>query len=266
VTHEPKTDMAIASREIVVQGQLVEVREAGQGEPLVFLHGGGVIEGVDFLAALADQFHVCAPLFPGYGRSEPNVSLTSREAVSDHLRDVLDALGVGTTHLVGHSLGGWRAANFAAQYPGRVDRLVLASPFGLNVPDHPIFNMMAATPEERREVLTSDPKVWVGRIPTGPDPAFDEARAKEQQAMGRFSPGPADAALPATLAMISAETLVLWGEGDRLIPVAHAAEWVKLLPSATLRTFEGAGHLLFHERPDAVEAIADFLQSPTEHR
>ncbi len=207
-------------------------------------------------------------MFPGYGRSEPNVALTSREAVADHLRDVLDALGLDKVHLVGHSLGGWRAANFAARYPGRVDRLVLASPFGLNVPDHPVFNMMGATPAERREVLTYDPNVWVGRIPTGPDPdpAFDEARAKEFEAMGRFSPGPADTALPGILATITADTLVLWGEGDRLIPVAHAAEWVKLLPSATLRTFEGAGHLLFHERPDAVEAIADFLQSPTEHR
>ncbi len=262
MTDERQIDMALEGRVIAVHGQPVEVLEAGQGEPLVFLHGGGYVEGLDFLVALTDRFHVYAPLLPGYGRSEPNLALTSREAVADHLRDVLDALGLGTVHLVGHSLGGWRAANFAARYPGRVDRLVLASPFGLNVPDHPIFNMMAATPAERREVLTYDPNVWVGRIPTGPDPdpAFDEARAKEHQAMGRFSPGPADAALPEILATITADTLVLWGEGDRLIPVAHAAEWVKSLPTATLRTFDGAGHLVFHERPEAVEAIADFLQ------
>ncbi len=262
MTNERQIGTALEGRLIAVHGQPVEVFEAGQGEPLVFLHGGGIVEGVDFLVALTDRFHVDAPLLPGYGRSEPNLALTCREAVADHLRDVLDALGLGTVHLVGHSLGGWRAANFAARYPERVDRLVLASPFGLNVPDHPVFNMMAATPAERREVLTYDPSIWVGRIPNGPDPdpAFDEARAKEHQAMGRFSPGPADAALPGILATITAETLVLWGEGDRLIPVAHAAEWVKLLPTATLRTFDGAGHLLFHERPEAVEAIADFLQ------
>ena len=262
MTGERQIDVALEGRLIEVNGQPVEVLEAGHGDPLVFLHGGGYVEGVDFLVGLADRFHVYAPLLPGYGRSEPNLALTSREAVVDHLRDVLDVLGVGTVHLAGHSLGGWRAANFAARYPERVDRLVLASPFGMNVPDHPIFNMMAATPAERREVLTSDPNVWAGRIPIGPDPdpAFDAARTKEHQAMGRFSPGPADAALPEILPTITAETLVLWGEGDRLIPVAHAAEWVKLLPKATLRTFAGTGHLLFHERPEAVEAIAEFLQ------
>jgi pimeloyl-ACP methyl ester carboxylesterase len=262
VTGERQIDMALEGRLIEVNGQPVEVLEAGHGEPLVFLHGGGYVEGLDFLAALTDRFHVYAPLLPGYGRSEPNLALTSRGAVTDHLRDVLDALGLGTVHLAGHSLGGWRAANFAARYPGRVDRLVLASPFGMNVPGHPIFNMMAATPAERREVLTYDPSIWVGRIPTGPDPdpEFDEARTKEHQAMARFSPGAADAALPEIAATITTDTLVIWGEGDRLIPAAHAPEWVKLLPKATSRTFEGAGHLLFHERPEAVEAIAEFLQ------
>ncbi len=254
--------MALKSRLVEVQGLPVEVLEAGTGTPLVFLHGGGIIEGVDFLDALADRFHVYAPLLPGYGRSEPNLTLTSRETVADHLGAVLDALGLDRVHLGGHSLGAWRAANFAARHPQRVDRLVLAAPIGMSVPGHPVFNMMAATPAERRQVLTNDQNIWVGRIPTGPDPdpAFDAARGKEHQAMGRFSPGPADAALPEIVANITAETLVLWGEGDRLIPVAHAAVWVRLLPNATLQTFEGAGHLFFHERPTAVEFIAGFLQ------
>ncbi len=253
--------MALESQLIAVQGQPVEVLEAGQGAPLVFLHGGGIIEGVDFLAPLADRFHVYAPLLPGYGRSEPNLGLTSRETVADHLGLVLDVLGLDRVHLAGHSLGGWRAASFAAMHPTRVDRLVLAAPFGMDVPGHPPFNMMAATPAERRVVLTYDSNVWVGRIPTGPDPdpAFDAARGKEHQAMGRFSPGPADAALPGIVAAVAAPTLVLWGEGDRLIPVAHAAEWAKLLPNATVQIFDGAGHLFFHERPAAVQALAEFF-------
>lgn len=228
----------------------------------MFLHGGGIIEGVDFLAALADRFHVTAPLLPGYGRSEPNLTLTSRETVTDHLAAVLDALGLDRVHVGGHSLGAWRAANFAARHPERVDRLVLAAPFGMNVPGHPVFNMMAATPAERRQVLTYDQNIWAGRIPDGPDPdpVFDAARGKEHQAMGRFSPGPADAALPGIIETITAPTHVMWGEGDRLLPFAHAAEWVTLLPNATLETFPGAGHLFFHERPTAVESIASFLQ------
>jgi pimeloyl-ACP methyl ester carboxylesterase len=254
--------VALKSQIVEVQGLPVEVLEAGSGTPLVFLHGGGIIEGVDFLDALADRFHVYVPLLPGYGRSEPNLTLTSRETVADHLVEVLDALDLDRVYLAGHSLGGWRATNFAARHPQRVHRLVLASPFGMNVPGHPVFNMMAATPAERRGVLTYDQNIWIGRIPTGPDPdpAFDAARGKEHQAMGRFSPGPSDAALPEILPTIAAETLVLWGEGDRLLPFAHAAEWVRLLPNATLQSFEGAGHLFFHERPASVEAVASFLQ------
>ncbi len=251
--------MALQSRLIEVQSLPVEVFEAGQGEPVVFLHGGGIIEGFDFLKDLADRFHVYAPLLPGYGRSEPNLALINRDTVAEHLGRVLDALGLDKVHLAGHSLGGWRAASFAALHPARVDRLVLAAPFGMDVPGHPVFNMMAASPAERRGVLTSDPKVWVGRVPTGPDPEFDAARAKEHQAMGRFSPGPADAALPGIATTVSAETLVLWGQGDRLIPVAHAAEWVKSLPNATARIFEGAGHLFFHEGV-GVDALAEFFK------
>ena len=260
MTKEGVAEVVLQSRVITVHGLPVEVLEAGQGEPLCFLHGGGIIEGVDFLAALADRFHVCAPLLPGYGRSEPNLQLTSRETVANHLAAVLDALGLDKVHLAGHSLGGWRAASFASLHAARVNRLALAAPFGMDVPGHPIFNMMVATPAERREVLTSDPNVWLGRVPTGPDPAFDAARAKEHQAMGRFSPGPADQALPGVVASIAAKTLVLWGGHDRLIPVAHAVEWAKLLPNAKVRVFDGAGHLFFHERPEAVEELAKFFQ------
>jgi pimeloyl-ACP methyl ester carboxylesterase len=252
--------MGLPSRVISVHGRSVEVLDDGDGEPLVFLHGGGIIEGIDYLAALTDRFHVYAPLLPGFGRSELDPALSDRERVADHLGDVLDALGLGRVNLAGHSLGGWRSATFTARHADRVRRLVLASPFGLDVAGHPMFNVMAATPEQLREALTDVPEIWVGRIPTGPNPDFDAARAREQQSIGRFLPGPFDAALPEILPAISAETLVLWGQGDRLIPVAHAEEWVKLLPNATLRTFDGAGHLLFHERPEAVEAIATFLQ------
>jgi pimeloyl-ACP methyl ester carboxylesterase len=53
---------------------------------------------------------------------------------------------------------------------------------------------------------------------------------------------------------------VLWGEGDRLIPVAHAMEWVRQLPNATLTIFAGAGHLFFHERAYAVDSLAQFFR------
>ena len=54
-------------------------------------------------------------------------------------------------------------------------------------------------------------------------------------------------------------TLLVWGEGDRLVPVGQAPAWAKLLPSATIRTFKGAGHLVLDERPESVGAVTEFL-------
>lgn len=56
-------------------------------------------------------------------------------------------------------------------------------------------------------------------------------------------------------------TLLLWGDADRLVPFAQAAVWATALPKATIRSFPGAGHLLFEERPEAASALADFFRA-----
>jgi pimeloyl-ACP methyl ester carboxylesterase len=70
--------MTFSSHTIAVNGRSTEVLTAGQGEPLVFLHGGGIIEGFDCFAALADHFAVTAPLMPGYGKTELDPPLAGR--------------------------------------------------------------------------------------------------------------------------------------------------------------------------------------------
>ena len=77
----------------------------------------------------------------------------------------------------------------------------------------------------------------------------------------RLMPGPHDPELPRILPQVSAPTLLLWGEDDKVTPVGHAPEWHKTIPHASVKTFPGTGHLLFHERADAVEAIVEFVNS-----
>lgn len=250
--------MALTSKIIDVKGRATEVLEGGTGEPLVFLHGGTMVGGTAFLDAITERVHVYAPLFPGYGRTELEPAVGTRDAVGEHLRDVLDALGLDRVALVGHSLGGWRAARFAASHPERVKRLVLGAPPGMPVPGYSAPNMLELTPRERLDVLTYDESIKQSWIPSVPDPDFTAAREQEQKSMARFAPGPTDADLPTLVGSIKAETLLLWGEGDRLFPVAHAQVWVEALPHVELRTYPGTGHLLFHERPEAVKAAADF--------
>lgn len=248
--------MALTRSVIDVKGRPTEVVEGGTGDPLVFLHGGSMIGGVDFLDALTDRFHVYVPFLPGYGGTESGPPLKSRDDAVDNIADVLDALGVGEVVLVAHSLGGWRAAAFAARYPERVRRLVFGAPLGMHVPGHSVANMMELTPEERLDVLTYDDAIKKSWMPSGPDAEYMAARVREQQSMANFAPGPFDADLPDLVATIEAPTVVLWGEGDRLLPVAQAQAWAEAMPHAQVRTYPGAGHLIFHERPETVEVIA----------
>jgi pimeloyl-ACP methyl ester carboxylesterase len=251
--------MPLNSIVVDANGRPTEVLEAGNGDPLVFLHGGGIVEGVDFLDQLADRYRVLVPLVPGFGRTELEPAPTSLDDLTAHLADVFDALGLQQAVLVGHSLGGWRAVGFAAAHPERVSRLVLAAPFGMNVPGHPMTNMLEHTPEERHEILTYDSSVWEGRPTEVSDSNFAAARGREMASMSGFMPGPFDPDLPSRVATLDADTttLVLWGEADRLIPFEHAQVWAASIPFATLRSFPATGHLVFHERPEAVEALAD---------
>ena len=250
--------MSLSSHMMDVGGRPTEFLSAGDGAPVVFLHGGGIVEGFDCFEPLAQDARVIAPLRPGYGATELDPPLTGRDAEADHVREVLDALGIERTVLVGHSLGGWLAATVAARYPDRVSALVLGAPFGLDVPEHRGVDMSSMSPPEIAAALTNDPSIWDGRLPSGPDPAFVAARAREGQALMRFMPGPFDPELPGILARITAPTLLLWGEDDKVAPIGQLPHWQRAIQHASLTAFPATGHLLFHERSDAVAAIGEF--------
>ncbi len=186
--------MAELGREIVgVAGRQTAYFTGGDGEPLVFLHGGGIVEGVDCFSPLADRFRFIAPQMPGFDRTELRPPIANIDELVEHNARLLDELGVGSFALVGHSLGGWVAASFAAAHPERVRSLVIAAPYGL---DAPLANTRAMSRDELYAALTSDPTIFAGRIPEGQDAEFDAARALEGTSIGGFVPGPFDPSLP----------------------------------------------------------------------
>src|ERR1700683_2505946 len=109
----------------------VRYYEAGRGQPLVFLHGAGGLDlDLGFLAALAEKFHVYAPLVPGYGDSQECDELRDMLDFTLHTWDVVAALGLKNPILVGFSMGGRIAAEMAAVGPRDVTRLALIAPAG----------------------------------------------------------------------------------------------------------------------------------------
>src|SRR5262245_15626363 len=113
------------------------VTEAGSGQPVVLLHGGGAgatgtsnyVRNID---ALAEHFHVIVPDRPGYGRSSKELDHSDPFGdLAFAIRGLLDALGIEKAHLVGNSYGGAAALRLAMDRPDKVDRLVLMGPGGI---------------------------------------------------------------------------------------------------------------------------------------
>jgi pimeloyl-ACP methyl ester carboxylesterase len=240
---------------IDVDGRQTEVIAGGDGEPLVFMHGGGIVEGFDCFRPLADRFRFLAPQMPGFGQTSLAPRIRSIDEVVDHNARLFDELGLGSFTLVGHSLGGWVASSFAAAHPERVRALTVAAPYGLDVPSHPIANVREMAPGELYTTLTNDPSVFEGRLPADSDEAFEAARAAEAQSVTGFVPGPFDPSLAPKLARLSMPMLIQWGDDDRIVPVGHLPAWRAALPAAAVEVYPGIGHLLFHEHRPAVDAL-----------
>jgi pimeloyl-ACP methyl ester carboxylesterase len=242
-----------------VNGIDTAVLTAGEGDQLVYFHGAGTAFGFDHLLPLAERFRLIVPHHPGFGASADDPSVEGLHDYVLHYLDLLDQLGVDELFLVGESMGGCLAAWFAIEHPRRVRRLVLLSPFGLKVPDHPSTDFFSIPDEEVPEHLVADMSLFAG-APMPPPPEFLADRYREAASFARVAwHSPYDRKLPRWLHRIAAPTLLAWGEEDRLHPVGQAAAWADLIPNAEVITFPGVGHLPVVETPDAVTAIASFL-------
>jgi pimeloyl-ACP methyl ester carboxylesterase len=253
----------------VAQGRRrIRVFEAGEGRPLVFLHGaGGLTEDSPFLEALARRWRVFAPLLPGYGDSEGAEDLRDMLAVTLHSFDVVDALGLDRPILVGHSMGGMIAAEMAAVAPREVDWLGLIAPAGLWLDAHPVPDLFSKLPHELPALLFHDPEFGERMLTAGADlddPKFLEAfiiRNTRQLAMaGKLLFPIPDRGLAERLYRIRAKTVIIWGEDDRVIPPAHGDAFCAGIAGADLIRVASAGHMIIVEQPEAVVAALARLQ------
>ena len=136
-TDGPVPAIELQERTVTAGRRSIFVRQAGQGAPVVLLHGGG--PGADGLsnygrniAALAEHFTVIVPDLPGYGGSSKDIDRDDPfGSLADGIRGMLDALEINRAHLVGNSYGGACALRLALDTPDRVERMVLMGPGGI---------------------------------------------------------------------------------------------------------------------------------------
>jgi pimeloyl-ACP methyl ester carboxylesterase len=250
------------------KGVSCRVLTGGEGAPVVFFHGAGGLDAGDaMLARLAERFTVFAPELPGYGESTGEELLATMLDFTLHGWDVVDALGLGTVDLAAHSMGGMIAAEMACLCPERVPRLALVAPAGLWIDEHPIADIFATLPHELPALMFHDAAKGAALLTGGSDFSDTDAlveffigNARRLGTAGKMLFPIPNRRLSDRLYRLRAESLIVWGESDRLIPPVYAARWQELLPKAEVVMVPEAGHAAPLEQPDAVAAaVAAFL-------
>jgi pimeloyl-ACP methyl ester carboxylesterase len=258
----------------------VELHQAGNGAPVLYLHGIYDVHTAQagffpFHEELAKRFSLTVPAHPGCGDSTGIEHITEIEDLAFHYLDLLDALGIKQASVVGYCLGGWIAAEMAVRNPERIGRLVLLGAAGLQVPGALIGDVFMMSQhrdggvmQELRELLYGDPDGEVARrvTPDGRVSVPDEVRRyKSLTLTGRVGWEPPylhDRKLQQRLHRITAPTLLIWGEQDRLVPLANGRAYAEAIPHASLRLIPGAGHSVILEQPHACcDQIAAFLEA-----
>jgi pimeloyl-ACP methyl ester carboxylesterase len=246
-----------------------DVEISGGGPPLVYLHGPwGLAPDRAFIDRLAATHTVYAPRFPGTtpGDSEAVHLLDSWLDLVVYHGELLGALKLDAAIFAGHSFGGLVAAEMAAAMPKSVAKLVLIDPVGLWRDEDPVKNWMVLSEAQRRPSLFADPRGEAAQkffaVPSDAATRVDVLSQFiwSQACTGKFVWPVADRGLKQRIHRISAPTLIVWGDADRIAAPVYAQEFAKRIAGAQVKLIGNAGHLPHLERTEAVtEAVVGFL-------
>jgi pimeloyl-ACP methyl ester carboxylesterase len=272
-------------REVATEKGVLRYYEAGQGSPLLLLHGSGpgVTGWRNFrgnLGVFAAQFHCLVLEFPGFGVSDDfggHPMLTAQGAVAPFL----DGLGLDRVDIVGNSMGGGVGINFAINNPERVRRLVTIGGIGTNIfspgPSEGIRLLQEFTEEPTRQRLVDwlnsmvyDQKLvtdelieerW--QLATAPETLAAARRMYGKAAFAQMMAAMRNADVPMPWALmhkVQAPTLLTWGRDDRVSPPDMALIPMRTIPNAELHVFPNCGHWAMIEAKEAFEStVLSFL-------
>lgn len=245
--------MMFTEGHVEADGFRIRYVEAGQGTPLVHLHGAGGLRLTPAHDLLSQQFRVVAFEMPGFGQSPENTRSRDMPELATTMGRAADKLGLGNFNLMGTSFGGKTALWLALQEPERVLALVLEAPAAIRPEGS---QPPSGSPEEMARRLYAHPE-RVAPIPPA-DPAL---QAKARTLVARLRGPDRDADLETRLCTLATPTLVLFGTLDQVIPSAMGRFYKELIPNCHLVFVYDAGHAISTERPEAfTEVVADFLE------
>jgi pimeloyl-ACP methyl ester carboxylesterase len=273
---------------VSLHGREVGYLGAGEGPVLLLVHGmAGTCENWrEVIEPLAQHHTVIAPDLPGHGLSAGGPGDYSLGNLASGLRDLLLVLGHERATLVGHSLGGGIAMQFAYQFPEMVERLALVSSGGLGLEVSPVLRAAALPGAELFIAATAGAGQKIGGVigrglaKAGMRPAADLAevargygslaeprRRKAFLATLRSVVGTGGQSVSASDRFYLADEvpmLIVWGERDPIIPVHHGEDAHRALPGSRLEIFEQAGHMPQLEQPVRFISVLERFLEETE--
>ena len=267
-----------------LHGERVAYRDEGAGEALLLIHGmaGSSATWRALIPQLSKKYRVLAPDLLGHGESAKPRGDYSLGAFAVSLRDLLDELGISQATVVGQSLGGGVAMQFTYQHRAYCQRLVLISSGGLGpdlswilrllsapgaelvlplVAPQPVLNVGNKLGSWLRSAGIQSPRsgeMWKAYSSLS-DSGTRQAFLRTLRSVVDYR-GQAVSALGKLHLSYGLPTLLIWGEQDRIIPVAHGYAAHDAVPSSRLEVLAGVGHFPHVESPtEVVDLLDDFI-------
>ena len=266
----------VSRHEIQVDDHRWVYLEGGTGDAMLFVHGFGANKDFwgDMVKSFSGNYHVIVPDLPGWGENSKVPADNYGVAEQAHRLDrFVNAIGVSSFHLIGHSMGGAIAAYYAGEHPEHVKSLLLMGPFGvrndrLSVPMKEYEKDNTESLYVKTESGFKRMQQWAfDRPPRLPgrfvDYIVEDARKNygfnrkvfEDLLKGGLG------ILEKRLGMISAPTLVIWGKNDKIFLVSSAAVFRKGIKNSRVEILD-AGHVMFMDAPGKTASLyRDFLKT-----
>ncbi|QNS06045.1 alpha/beta fold hydrolase [Streptomyces xanthii] len=281
----PTGGSQIRMRFRTVHGYRRAFRMAGKGRAILLIHGIGDSSDTwrDVMPGLARNYRVIAPDLLGHGASDKPRADYSLAAYANGMRDLLGVIGVERVTLVGHSLGGAVAMQFAYQFPERCERLVLVGTGGISrqvtpllraatLPGAELLMMALRMPTMRTQIglavkalqfldtnLGVDAPDLLRVVDALPDGTSRNAFIRTLRAVVDWR-GQVGTMLDRCYLAQGMPTMLVWGGRDQVVPAAHAGLGHVAMPGSRLEIFEDAGHFPFRTDPQRFETVLrDFI-------
>jgi pimeloyl-ACP methyl ester carboxylesterase len=246
--------------------QLLVVK-GGSGKPLVVLHEElGYPGWQKWNEALGQKRTLITPLYPGFGKTPRADWIINIRDLASFIARFVREQNLAPIDVIGFSLGGWIAAEMAANDPAIFSKIVLVAPAGIRPPDGDIMDMFTvpALIYLRQSVLdysrTPDfAALYDGGLSPEQYEAFEDARA--ETARLAWQPYMYNPSLPHLLdGTVKAPTLIVWGKDDRTVPASAAGVYNRSIKGSRLLALDRCGHRPEVEKPEQfIKEVQNFL-------